>query len=248
MRRISCEHCAIRDASIIRDLPPERLNAFQACGTSALYKPRQVVFHEGTPAAGLYILCHGAVKLYQSDRFGRDHILAIAAPGDVLGEMPLEPGECYSTSAEALTQSQLCYLPRENLVQFLQQNPMTGVRLVAALSRALAAARRKAGDLALKRAEIRLAELLVQLARTAGEERDGGTHVTLGYSRREIAEMIGVSTETAIRLLSRLKRKKVLTANQREIVIADVPRLARLASHGSIDGPDRPRAVDHTSA
>lgn len=237
MRRINCDGCAIRDTSIICDLPAEQLEKFRACGVSAIYKPRQVIFHEGTPAGGLYVLCHGAVKLYQSDRFGRDHILAIAAPGDVLGEMPLDTTEPYSTSAEALTESQVCYLPRERLVDFIQVHPLTGVRLIAALSKSLSAARRKAGDLALKRAEIRLAELLVQLARTGGEVQNGATHVTLGYSRREIAEMIGVSTETAIRLLGRLKRKKMLTARQRELVICDVEKLTRLATHGNLTSP-----------
>jgi len=235
MRKIVCEHCAIRGTSCLQDLPAERLDEFHDCGTSAIYKPRQVVFHEGTPAGGLYILCHGAVKLYQADRFGREHILAIAAPGDVLGEMPMDERETYSTSAEALTESQLCYLPRARLIQFIQVHPMTGVRLIAALSAALSAARKKAGDLVLKGAETRLAELLVRLVRTNGTPANGGTHLTLAYSRRELAEMIGVSTETAIRLLGKLKRKRLLATQQREITINDLERLTRLAAHGSVE-------------
>jgi len=235
MRKILCENCAIRDTGIIADLPIEKLDEFRSCSTTAIYKARQVIFHEGTPASGLYILCHGAVKLYQSDRFGRDHILAVAGDGDVLGELPVDPTESYSTSAEALTESQLCYLPRERLVQFIQLHPMTGVRLIAALSTALGAARKKARDLALKPAETRLAELLLYIARSAGQPiSNGATRITLGYSRREIAEMIGVSTETAIRLLGRLKKKRVITAHQRELVIADVEKLARFASQGNV--------------
>jgi CRP-like cAMP-binding protein len=235
MRKITCDHCAVYGTSCIQDLPPDRLEEFQACGTSAIYRAHQVVFHEGTPAGGLYILCHGTVKLYQSDRFGREHILGVAVPGDVLGEMPLDERETYSTSAEALTESQLCHLPRERLVRFIQAHPMTGVRLIAALSAALSRARRKAGDLALKGAETRLADLLVQLVRTSGDGGNGGSHVTLAYSRREIAEMIGVSTETAIRLLGKLKRKRLLSAHQRELTITDLDRLTRLATYGSLD-------------
>jgi CRP-like cAMP-binding protein len=235
MRKISCEHCAIRGESCIQDLPADHLDDFHACGTSALYKPRQVVFHQGTPAGGLYVLCYGAVKLYQSDRFGREHILGVAAPGDVLGEMPMDESETYSTSAEALTESQLCYLPRAPLVQFIQAHPMTGVRLIAALSRALSAARKKAGDLALKGAEARLAELLVHLARNNGERTNGSTHFTLTYSRRELAEMIGVSTETAIRLLGKMKRKQLLATHQRELTVTDLDRLTRLADRANIE-------------
>jgi CRP-like cAMP-binding protein len=234
MRRITCDQCAIRYGScIIQDVSDDRLDEFQVCGASGIYKARQVVFHEGTPADGLYLLCHGAVKLYQADRFGREHILAIATPGDILGELPLAPGETYSASAEAITDSQLRYLPEERLIAFIQMHPMTGVRLIASLSKALAASHAKAGDLALNRAEVRLAKLLVNLAHSGGEARNGSTHIALSYSRREIAEMIGVSTETAIRLLGRLKGRKLLNAHMRELVITDLERLTRLAQHGS---------------
>jgi len=235
MRRIACENCPIRDTSCIADLPAKKLDEFRGMSSMVIYKPRQVIFHEDTPAGGLYVLCHGAVKLYQSDRFGRDHILGVAAPGEVLGELPLDPQEPYSASAEALTASQLCYLPRERLGPFIQMHPMTGIRLIAALSKALGVARRKARDLALKRAETRLAELLVELVENAGETTDDGrTRIKLEYSRREIAEMIGVSTETAIRLLGQLQRRKVIATHRRQLIIADVERLARLANHGSL--------------
>jgi len=235
MRKIDCEHCGIRTQSIIRDIPPEQIEGFHGCGVTALYKHRQVIFHEGTPASGLYILCYGAVKLYQSDRFGHDHILDVAVPGDVLGELPLDPNECYSVSAEALTDSQLCYLPRERLVRFIQEHPMTGVRLVEAFSKAVSTARKKVRALALKRAENRLAELLVQLAKAAGEPtNNGGTRLKLAYSRRELAEMIGVSPETAIRLIGRLKDKRAITTKHRELIITDPEKLSRLANHDSI--------------
>jgi CRP-like cAMP-binding protein len=234
VRRISCDQCAIRNGScILRDVPDDRLDEFQVCGTSGIYKSRQVVFHQGTPADGLYLLCHGAVKLYQADRFGREHILAIATPGDILGELRLEPGETYSASAEAITDSQLRYLPEDRLVPFVQKHPMVGIRLIASLSKALAVSHAKAGDLALNHAEVRLAKLLVNLARSEGELHNGSARIVLRYSRREIAEMIGVSTETAIRLLGRLKSKSLLSVHLRELVITDLARLTRLAQHGS---------------
>ena len=139
MRKIDCEHCPIRMHSVVKDLPVDQLEAFRTSGVSAIYKARQVVFHEDTPAGGLYILCHGAVKLYQSDRFGRQHTLDIAAPGDVLGELPVDPDTPYATSAEVLTDSQLCYLSRERLVPLIQKHPMIGVRLLEALSKSLSA-------------------------------------------------------------------------------------------------------------
>lgn len=235
MRKISCENCAIRPQSIIRDLAVDQLDGFRACGTSGIYRKRQVVFHEEAPAIGLYLVCAGLVKLYQSDRFGREHIVHVAGPGEVLGELPSDPEAPYSTSAEALVESQVCFLPRATLVSFIQKNPLTGVRLIEALSRAVGAARRKVRSLTLKRAENRMAELLLELtAATGTRTADGRQRFTIPYSRRELADMIGVAPETAIRLLSRLKGRRIIATEQRQVVICDPERLARLANHDAV--------------
>jgi CRP-like cAMP-binding protein len=237
MRRIACEQCAVRDVSIVGGLPVPLLGGFRACTSTAIYKPRQVLFHEGAAAAGLYILCHGAVKIYQTDRFGRDYILAIARPGDVLGEVGMDASERYSASAEAMVECQASFLGREHIARFLELHPSAGLRLVATLGAALARARRKARDLAFKSAEGRLAELLLQLADGAATPSPpGGLRLSLAYSRREIADMIGVSPETAIRLLGRLRARRVLSLERRELVVHDVEQLRRLARRSDLDG------------
>ena len=237
MQRVLCEDCPVRATGIIADLPIAMLDEFRSWIMTAVYKKRQVIFHEGTPARGFYILCEGVVKLYQSDRFGRDHILAVASSGDILGELPLDTVETYSTSAEALTDAQLSYLPGERLIEFIQAYPMTGVRLIGALSQALGAARRKVRDLALRGAEGRLADMLLHLAGVSGdpsEKRSG--QLTLAYSRRELAQMVGISTETAIRLLGKLKEKQIIASQGRKLVITDPERLARVGSFDSFAG------------
>lgn len=183
---------------------------------------------------GLYLVCSGLVKLYQSDRLGRAHILDVAGPGSVLGELPGNGDQRVSVSAEAVTESQLCFLPRQSLVSLLQRHPMIGVRLAGALSRELSAARRKVRDLALKGAESRLASLFLQWARAQGELTPG-IHLQLAYTRRHLAEMVGVTTETAIRLLAKLKRKRVIEFERRDIVITDVDKLSRLANYDEVE-------------
>lgn len=208
---------------------------FSAAGISSLYKPRQVVFSEGSPSDGLFLLCHGSVKVYHSDRFGRDHILKVAGPGALLGELPTDPSRELSVSAEALSESQICFLPRDRIEKLLEQHPCVGMRLITALSEELVSARQKVRDLALKAAESRLAGLLMQLAKEQGGVANGG-RVVLHYSRRELAEMIGVSTETAIRLLAKLKRKQAITTYRRELIISDLEKLERIANHNMTAG------------
>jgi len=210
------------------------LEEFRSIAQVATYKPRQVVFTEGSPTAGLYLVCHGMVKLYQSDRFGRDHIVEVAGPGAVLGEFCNE-GDAFgiSVSAETLVESQLCFLPRERLIRFMEKHPLTAIRLVAALSAQLASARRKVRELALKGAESRLASLLLRFARASGD-LSPGRRLQLGYKRSELAEMIGVSTETAIRLLGKLKDRGAIDTVRRDIVITDVEKLQKVANHDEV--------------
>ena len=234
MRRMTCQQCTVRHLTCVADLAVSDLPAFQAVRVTGLYRPRQVVFHEGNPATGLYVVCHGTVKVYRSDRFGRDFIVDIATAGALLGELGVGGHDTYSTSADALTEAQISFLPRDALVRFLERYPKAAVRLVATLSRALAGVRRKAGELALKRADARLAELLLHFADDAGGASGGPTRIRVEYSRREIAEMVGVSTETAIRLLGKLRRSRIIATSGGEIVITDVERLKRLAHHGDL--------------
>lgn len=235
MRKIACETCPTRTQGAICDLPVDALAEFRAAGTSSIYRPRQVIFTEGSPPLGLYLVCHGQVKLYHTDRFDREHILEIAGPGAVLGELAFDDSLTHSVSAEAMSESQLNFLPRERLGKFLERYPIAAVRIIAALSAELGAARRKARDLALKGAESRLASWLVDLAR-AGAAQANGERVEVPYSRREIAEMIGVSTETAIRLLGRLRDRQVIGIERRGVVIRDMERLVRLARHDETEG------------
>ena len=241
MRRIPCEACPARELSLVCDVPADVLGDLRSAGATTLYRPRQVIFGEGSPATALYLLCHGAVKLYHSDRFGRDHILEVAGPGALLGELSLDDDDAMSVSAEALTDAQVSVFSRDRLSGFMQRHPESGLRFLAALSRELAVARRKARDLALKGAESRLAGLLLQLGRAGGEVQPGH-RLELRYTRRELAEMIGVSTETAIRLLAALKRKGTIDSAGRDLVLSDVDRLTRIAQHDEA-APDEDRHV-----
>lgn len=229
MRRIGCESCPVKGTGALCDLPADAIEDFRAIGQLHLCKPHQVVFSEGNPCDGLYLVCHGSVKLYHSDRFGRDHILEVAGPGAVLGEMVGSSGGAMSVSAETLTEAQLSFLPHAALVTFVQTHPASAVRLIEALSRELAAARLKTRDLALKSGEGRLATLILQLlaASGVGEQQ----MMTLPYRRQELAEMIGVSTETAIRLLAKLKKKGIIEGERRSLRVINIDKLTRIAQH-----------------
>ncbi|MEW6268490.1 MAG: Crp/Fnr family transcriptional regulator [Thermodesulfobacteriota bacterium] len=230
MRKIRCDACPVRASSIACDVEAAALGDFAAVGMSAIYRPRQVIFAEGNPATGLYLVCHGRVKLFCSDRFGHEHVLGLLGPTAVFGEFALDDLATHATSAEATVESQVSFLARDRLAEFLERHPPVALRLLAALSERLARTRRQVRDLAFKGAESRLAAWLVELARGNGGV-EAGHRVAVPFSRRDIAEMIGVSTETAIRLLGRLQARRAIALEPHAVVIVDPERLLRVARH-----------------
>jgi CRP-like cAMP-binding protein len=234
VRKIRCDACPIRGSSIACDLDPTSVGDFAAVGMSAIYRPRQVIFAEGNPATGLYLVCHGQVKLFCADRFGHEHVLGLLGPAAVFGEFALDGAGVHATSAEATVESQVSFLSSERLAGYLRRNPQVAVRLMAALSEQLARARRHVRDLAFKGAESRLASWIVELAQGDGG-LVAGHRVVVPFSRREIAEMIGVSTETAIRLLKRLHERRAIAVEPHALVIVDPERLLRLARHDDVE-------------
>jgi CRP/FNR family transcriptional regulator len=223
MRKIQCDSCPVRGQGFFCDLPLETLNDFRAAGTTVVYRPRQVIFAEGQPAPGLFVVCSGAVKLFHTDRFGREHVVDVVRPGTVVGEVGLDASQEISVSAEAMSETQMSFIASQALPGFLRLHPEAGVRLLVALSRALSATQRKVRELAFKSAESRLASLLLDLAGVDAREIEGR------YKRRELADMVGVSTETVIRLLAKLKARGVIAVEGPAILFKDPDRLRKIA-------------------
>lgn len=225
LRRSECSTCHVRRPPAICDVPPEAQDDFRAVAVLTPYKQRQVVFRQGNPSRGLYLICNGAVKLFHSDG-PREHILDFLGPGALFGELSFEGEQPLSSSAQTLLESQLCFLPTELLKPFLVHYPSVAVRVIEALSGQLGQARGKAHELALKGAERRLAALLVRLAHERGEAPGDPP---LRYTRRTLAQMIGVSTETAIRLLTKLKEEGLIAVAKRDIIVTDLDGLTSRA-------------------
>jgi CRP-like cAMP-binding protein len=136
-----------------------------------------------------------------------------------------------------MTESQLAFLPRARMEDFIVHHPMAAVRLIEAMSRAVSVAHRRARLRAVEGAESRIATLLLQLAQTQGNGAAEGTVcLQLDYTRRELAEMVGITAETVSRVLSRLHQEKTIELQRRHVVIRDAERLRQLADEGSAEG------------
>ena len=189
----------------------------------------ELVFYEGLPAYGLYILCEGKIKVAKRLKGGRSQILKLLAPGEVLGEKTLFDQETYTCYAKALEPSRLMFIPREDFLAFMRKYPDVAFRLIEKLSRELKAFGDKLVEISAYSAKERMARVLLELAQAFGRETPEGLDIGVELPRGEIAEMAGVTTETAVRILSEFKDEGILALPGRRIVILKPEELRSMA-------------------
>jgi len=193
------------------------------------YGPGEMIFQEGEPAFGLYIIFSGKVKLSKYGSHGKKQILKLLGPGEILGEKTMFDREVYTAHAKTLERTTLYFLERNEFIAFLKERPEVSLRLIEKLCREIKGFQRKLIEITYEGSNERLARLLLLIAKEYGIDTPQGVDIGLDLSRAELAELAGVSTETAIRALSKFKEKGMLKLVGSKIYLVDKAQLNTLA-------------------
>jgi CRP-like cAMP-binding protein len=223
-----CETCDLREEAVLCHGETAALAALARISSQHRYPAKQTLYHEGTPALGLYLLCRGRVKVSRADGADREHIIRLVDPGGVLGEEALIEGARYVGSARALEDSQVAFLGREDLLQLVRAHEGIAENLLLHLCRVLVSTQTNLTRLALADARSRMAGLLLDLGRRYGKPTHEGTELSLCVSRGELAAMVGLTPETAMRLLSEFREAGMLRTDRRHVVLVQPERLEAL--------------------
>lgn len=224
-----CPTCPSRLLGVFCTLNDSTLKEFDQHKTNNTYKKGQVVFYEGNDAFGLYCVFSGRIKLYKTGVDGEQQIVRIASSGDLLGYRSLFADEPYSATAEVLEDASVCCIDRHAFFPALAKNPDLALEIIKKLSRELRKAEDRSVSMVQKSVRERMAELLLMLKESYGKVSKKGFVLSIQFSRAEMAELIGVTQETAIRLLSEFKGDGLIEVKDREITITDVQGLLNVA-------------------
>jgi CRP/FNR family transcriptional regulator len=163
------------------------------------------------------------VKVVKHSSLGKEFIIAFFGPGEMLGEVAVFEDKPYPASAQAVAETKVVGIKRKDFLSFLANRPQVALRIINVLGGRLRDAQGRLKDLAGERVEQRLASVLLMLSAKLGP--------TLPFTRQEIADMVGTTTETAIRVMSHLKDRGIIRAVRGKVIILDVEKL-RLLSEG----------------
>ncbi len=226
---VNCQECSARPMSIFCGLTTGEIDQVSHHKSVTIYKKRSIIFNEGDTPHGIYTVNTGKVKIYQITETGKEQIVRMVRPGDVIGYRALITGEKYSCTAEVIEDSNICFIPKSVFFQMTEENASISKKLLRLLSIDLKRAENKITTLVDKPVRGRLAEALLFLKETYGFENDAAT-INIILTREEIANLAGTTKETAIRLLSELKDEKVLEFSGKKIKIKNLPSLISLAN------------------
>ncbi|MGA9566676.1 MAG: Crp/Fnr family transcriptional regulator [Candidatus Korobacteraceae bacterium] len=118
-------------------MPADSLQVFEEIKSVGNYSRNTILFAEGRPVRGIYLLCDGRAKLSICSDGGRRMTLRIAGPGEVLGLGAALSNTPYEITAELLDTSQIAFIRRKELMKFLRERPETCMQVVRMLSQDL---------------------------------------------------------------------------------------------------------------
>ncbi len=199
--------------------------------TETRYGKDDFIFREGEPAEYFHIVKEGTVKCVKSSPHGKECTLKMLMPGDLFCcDAAVFDGARHPGSAKPMGDVSILRLRKAAYYDLLKRNPDAAIEVIKYLGNRLNEAQEKTKILALDRADQRLAALLVDIAAKSGIREPQGIRLAVRVTREDMANMVGTTTETAIRIMSRFKREHLVSGTASRLVIRNLDRLRAIAS------------------
>lgn len=188
------------------------------------------LFHEGDSGDNLFIIVDGKIKLGHASDDGRENLIAILGPREIIGELSLFDLGKRSTSATAVAPTTLLSLSHEDLMGFIDTNPDMAKHMLRQLAQRLRRTNELMADLVFADVPGRVAKALLDLASRFGERTQKGVYVAHDLTQEEIAHLVGASRETVNKSLADFVSRGWIRLEGRAVTLIEIGRLEKRAS------------------
>ena len=225
----SCAACKCRKDGFFCNLDAAALKTLDAYAFTNVYPEGATLFFEGQAPRGVFLLCHGAVKLSISSGDGKTLINRIAAAGEVLGLSSAILSIPYKSTAETLEPSQVNFIRQDDFLRFIEEHHRAALNVGRQMAQEVETDADHIRSLVLSHsAAEKLAHLLLQWMAENGKDVDNGTRIQLLMTHDDISQLIGTSRETVTRLLKEFREKKILSIKGSSLTVHDKTALEAL--------------------
>jgi len=214
----------LRRVQIFNGLTETELQFLSERAVPRTYGKGEILFTEGDPCTGLFIIESGQVRIFKSSPNGREQILAVEGPGSSVAELPLFDGGTYPASTAAVSDAKVYFISKQDFHSLCLVHPQVPLKVLKVVGARL---RKLVGiieELSFTTVRSRLISVLVRRAKT-GEKTREGIAIQLPPSNQELASEIGTVRELVSRNLSRLQAEDLIRMDAKTVIIPDLARL-----------------------
>ena len=223
----SCNLCIYRKL-LFDSLNDDEYQAINDSRSEYIYKRGEVISREGDPIDSFLYLRSGLIKLYKTDKNGRDHILSINKPGDFISLLSVFSNSEYKYSVAAIEETKVCDVDLQTLQNVIVSNSSFALRVLNRMSRISDDIIESQFEISQRQIKGRIAYFLLFLSDRIYHNREFRMPIT----RREIGELISMTTENSIRTLSEFRKDGIISMEGKMLKIIDYKRLKGISNTG----------------
>lgn len=187
------------------------------------------LLRHGEPGTHVILLLGGFVKITVGTADGREALLAVRVPGDVVGEMAALNNRTRSATVTTCGPCRYTVVRQRQLREYLQQHPDAFLHLTAMMADRLEWANRRRVEFTAYPVQVRLARILCEMAGTYGRRVPDGVEIGVSLTQPELATLCGASEATVQRALRELRAGNLVATGYRRTLVRDLPSLRVLA-------------------
>ncbi|HEV8131914.1 MAG TPA: Crp/Fnr family transcriptional regulator [Acidobacteriota bacterium] len=211
----------LHSVSLFENLDSNELQEVLKVFKDQEFKKGDIILMEEDTGKYMYIVLDGRVKVSRLLPSGKEMILAFHEKGDYFGEMSLIDGGTTPATVTAMSPTFIAFVGRKEFTQVLLENPKINFALLTMLCQRCRDAWTQIEVLTFNNADARIRTALFHLCQRKGEKTSEGVRISLHLTHKEIADMTGISRETATRVLNNLQNQNVLTVETKHYIVHD---------------------------
>lgn len=223
----TCKNC-VWQSSVFSPLTEAQLDMVSHQKKHVVYLKGSSICRQGEKITHFIYMHKGLLKLFVTSENGRDQIVRLSGPMDFIGLLNTFYEPEYGYSVTAIENSSVCLIPRELMYDLVRQNGEFGLNLLQKSSKTANDIIHQRGLIHRKNLRGRVAYVLNELAGPIYKS----PKFDLPVSRREIAELIDMTTENVIRILSEFRKDRIIDISGKTINIVNTELLEKIANHG----------------
>ena len=217
---------ALRTSQLFAGLPPEDLRAVAGITMGKSLARDEYLFHEGTPARGLWLVQSGAINVHRVNEAGKEQVIHVFRAGESFAEAALAVETGYPADARAEEPSRVLLVQKDGLLALVRREPELALRMLASMSRHLRTLVGQLEDLTLKDVETRLANWLIKHCPDRASTHP--VNFELKGTKRVLAAELGTVSETFSRTLARFRTAGLLAVKGNTFTVLSPAKLNEL--------------------